>query len=89
MVFDQANGVVILHAGRAADREGTLADTWIFDPLKATWTDITSRLADPGPPMRYGNGVYDPVNKVMLMIPGEWGKDTYAFQYRPDLLEGR
>jgi hypothetical protein len=89
MVFDEANGVVILHAGRAADREGTLADTWVFDPVKGTWADITAKLADPGPPMRYGNGVYDPLNKVMLMIPGEWGKDTYAFRYRPDLLERR
>jgi hypothetical protein len=33
--------------------------------------------------MRYGNGVYDAVNKVMLMVPGEWGRDTYAFRYEP------
>ena len=83
MVFDEANAVVILHGGRAADRGGTFADTWIFDPANGTWTDSTKSLADPGPPMRYGNGVYDPVNKVMLMIPGEWGTDTYAFRYEP------
>jgi hypothetical protein len=83
MVFDEANGVVILHGGRAADRGGTFADTWVFDPAKGTWTDITRSLAEPGPPMRYGNGVYDPVNKVMLMVPGEWGHDTYALRYEP------
>jgi galactose oxidase-like protein len=89
MVFDEANGVVILHGGRSADRQSAFADTWIFDPLKGTWTDITPLLSDPGPPMRYGTGVYDPVNKVMIMVPGEWGYDTYAFRYRPDALSPR
>jgi galactose oxidase-like protein len=86
MVFDEGNGVVILHGGRPADRQTAFADTWIFDPLKGTWTDITRLLSDPGPPMRYGSGVYDPINKVMIMVPGEWGFDTYAFRYRPDAL---
>jgi N-acetylneuraminic acid mutarotase len=84
MVFDEANGVVILHGGRPADRKTPLADSWVFDPLKGTWTDITPLLSDPGPPMWYGSGVYDPVNKVMIMVPGRWSYDTYAFQYRPD-----
>ena len=86
MVFDEVNGVVILHGGRPADRKTAFADTWIFDPLKGTWTDITPLLSNPGPPMRYGNGVYDPVNKVMIMVPGEWGFDTYAFRYEPNAL---
>jgi hypothetical protein len=37
--------------------------------------------------MRYGNGAYDPVNKIMLMVPGEWSRDLYALRYQPDLLK--
>jgi hypothetical protein len=44
-----------------------------------TWTDITPMMGVPGPPMRYGSGAYDPINKIMLMVPGEWGQDIYAF----------
>ena len=83
MVYDAAHGVVILHGGRSADRETTFSDTWIFDPLKGTWTDITASLGAAGPPMYYGSGVYDPVNRVMVMVPGQWSRDTWVFRYEP------
>jgi len=83
IVFDSTNGVVILHGGRSADRKTAFSDTWIYDPLRNAWTDITPSLLDPGPPMHYGNGVYDPINRVMLMVPGEWSTDTYGFRYDP------
>ncbi|MGH9893524.1 MAG: kelch repeat-containing protein, partial [bacterium] len=83
MVYDEANGVVILHGGRSADRSTAFSDTWIFDPLKGTWTDITASLGAPGPPMHYGSGVYDPVNRVMVMVPGRWGRDIWVFRYEP------
>jgi Galactose oxidase, central domain len=83
MVYDEAHRVVILHGGRGADRNTVFSDTWVFDPVKGTWTDITARLGATGPPMHYGSGVYDPVNRVMLMIPGQWGRDTWVFRYEP------
>jgi hypothetical protein len=83
LVFDTTNGVAILRGGRSADRSTVLGDTWVFDPVKEVWTNVTSVLTDPGPPTHYGNGVYDTANKIMLLVPGDWSTDTLAFRYRP------
>jgi len=48
MVFDTPNGVAILRGGRSADRSTVLGDTWVFDPVKEVWTDVTSLLVCPG-----------------------------------------
>lgn len=77
-IYDPVGKRVIIFGGTG--NAGTLNDTWAFDLAARTWT----RLATTGtpPPPRFGfGGVYDPVEKQLVIYGGQGAgffNDTWA-----------
>ncbi len=68
MVFDHANGKVILFGGGESSG-GPLNDTWTYDPATNTWTEIHPRSAVP--PARLGSSmVYDATSGQAILFGG-------------------
>jgi N-acetylneuraminic acid mutarotase len=85
VVYDSATGKIILFGGLFGSYDGTnrLADTWSYDPVRKSWTNL--KPAGPVPPARgYAATVYDPaINRVILFggFAGPQGllADTWAY----------
>ena len=75
MVYDSTNDRVILFGGYTEN--GKVGDTWIFDTLNGTWTEIQVS----GPVPRYESAMaYDPVLKKVVLYGGQDGyQDTWLF----------
>lgn len=76
MSFDKEHGVVVMHGGTSVrDFYATvpttaelLADTWIYDFAKNTWTEVTPAVS---PPARYlAMMAFDPIAKVSVLYGG-------------------
>ena len=85
MVYDPANGTVILFGGLFGSYDGRsrLGDTWIYNPARRIWTN--SRPSGPVPPARaYAAMAYDQANGTVILFGGFAGPqgllaDTWAY----------
>lgn len=69
IVYDEANGVVILHDGYCRD-DSHPQDTWVYDFGENNWI-----LMDPeeSPKPQYGHHmIYDSLNRRVVMYGGHW-----------------
>ncbi len=69
IVYDEANGVVVLHDGYCRD-DSHPQDTWVYDFREENW-----RLMEPEetPLPQYGHHmVYDSANGMVIMYGGHW-----------------
>jgi hypothetical protein len=80
MVYDSVNQAVILHGGRDANG-GALNDTWVYDVGQNRWTQLSTGGTPPA--LFHHSAVYDPVNRVMIVVPGTQSNDTWVFAYQP------
>jgi hypothetical protein len=85
MVYDPTHHVVVLHGGR--DLNGNpLNDTWVYDVGTNTWTQL-SPSGNP-PAIFHHSMVYDPVNQLIVLVPGTQSNDTWVFAYQPGSAPG-
>lgn len=69
MCYDMARGVVVLFGGKDAGTN-PLGDTWEYDPLLNTWTNVTP-AAGPNPAQRWGcRMAYDFARGVSVLYGG-------------------
>ncbi len=80
MVYDSTRGTIVMFGGY--DQQTTFDDTWTYDLLTNTWTEIDT-VNDPDP--RYGAAMaYDDVNDMVILFGGSswispWVRnDTWA-----------
>ena len=79
MVYDSTNNVVILFGGYGEDDPHT-DDTWCYDPIGNTWTEMNPTVHPCG---RYGHCmIYDPVNNRTILFSGNSDEGM-----NPDLWE--
>jgi N-acetylneuraminic acid mutarotase len=84
LVYDPATQRVILFGGRYGTND--LADTWTFDPVAGTWTELERRGSVPS--ARAGHAmVYDPTTGKVILFGGFNGSDCFGdtWAYNPGL----
>jgi N-acetylneuraminic acid mutarotase len=81
MVYDPASGKVILFGGDNDSTETGLNDTWAYDPVANTWTDLSPAGTVPS-----GRGwfsmVYDEAHGQVVLFggwDGTYANDTWAY----------
>ena len=76
-------GKLLLFGGRD-DLGANLDDTWAFDPLAGTWTDLHPATSPPGGG-QYGGMVYDPdAGHLLLLSMGQDGNgspEVWSFDF--------
>ncbi|MHA2330441.1 MAG: Kelch repeat-containing protein [Candidatus Hodarchaeales archaeon] len=81
MYYDPFNEKVVLFGGYLND-DSHAGDTWIFDPVDNTWTEV---FPVSKPTARYGHSlVYDTVNQQGILFGGRvtaLQSDTWAYNY--------
>ncbi len=81
MVYDSDEKKIVLFGGD--DLARCLADTWVYDCAKRTWSEVAAKVA---PPARANHAmVYIPEQKAVLMAGGYGGgwtpmKDVWVFR---------
>jgi len=84
MIFLPDQGRVMLFGGKSYDEITLFNDTWLYDPVGNTWSNV-SPLLSPAPRLAAGLA-YDTRNKVVLMYGGYGANgpvnDTWI--YHPD-----
>ena len=66
MGYDAKAGKLLLFGGRD-DLGKELSDTWVYDPMVATWTELHPATSPPGGG-QYGGMVYDPDAGRLLLL---------------------
>ncbi len=81
--YDPVSGCVIFYGGAGGNESYASRDTWAYDPVAGTWTEL--RPAGELPPATYNLSlVYDPSTRKMILFGGsglaaEFGNDTWAY----------
>ncbi|MBI5360697.1 MAG: putative Ig domain-containing protein [Planctomycetes bacterium] len=76
MIYDSFNQKVVLFGGKDWSSGLPLADTWIYDTLNNTWTEVTPVDS---PSERYAHGMaYDSKNNRIILFGG-YDNDVSAF----------
>jgi uncharacterized protein (TIGR03437 family) len=67
-IYDPVGKRVILFGGTG--NNGTLNDTWAFDPAARSWTRLPTTGATPAPRLGF-DAIYDPVGHQMVIYAGQ------------------
>ncbi len=67
-IYDPVSKRVIIFGGTG--NNGTMNDTWAFDPAARTWTKLPTTGATPAPRLGF-DAVYDPVGHQMVIYAGQ------------------
>jgi N-acetylneuraminic acid mutarotase len=76
MVYDRAQGKVILFGGRNED--AGVNDTWAYDPSANTWTELTPSGASPSARINH-QMVYDSALGKVILFGGWWDAPGVRF----------
>jgi hypothetical protein len=82
MGYDAKAGKVLLFGGREVGED--LNDTWVYDPVAATWTELHPATSPPGG-RQYGGMVYDSHAKRLLLLSlvedGDESPEVWSFDF--------
>lgn len=76
MAYDPVSGKAILFGGVVAKSGEQLGDTWGYDPIANTWTDLDPAGDTPSPRDSFSM-VYDQINQKIILFGG-WSDETGA-----------
>jgi hypothetical protein len=77
VVWDPADRELLVYGGTDTSASTAMSDLWAYSPAKGAWTQLAA--ANAAPAGRFGAaGVWDPVDKYLLIVGGQQGTGTGA-----------